>query len=477
MINVTNPLLLLCFMATLIYREQLAFPWICFRLLPPCFRGSKRQMQAIAERVPMPRITKRFVDGLRPNSEREQFVWDDDLAGFGLRLMPSGVASFIVQYRTPEGRTRRLSIGKVGTLTPDEARKLAREKLAAVAHGADPSAERKEARTALTVAELCDQYLEAAKAGLVMTRFRRPKKASTIEIDVGRVERHIKPLIGSVRADKLTRAAAQRMADSIAQGKTAVTVKTKLRGKAVVTGGSGTAARVVELLGGIWSWAEKRGLVSGSNPAHGVETARGDANDRVLSADELHTLGRVMAEQEPIRPAAVAALRLIAVTGLRREEAVGLRWSEYDDGGACLRLEATKTGRSTRPIGKAARELLATVPRRHTEWVFPNATGSGSADLTKAITDLFNAAGLTDARAHDLRRTFATMAAEEGYGDATIGELLGHSRRGVTAKHYIRRPDAALVAAADVVSARIATLLDSTEPATIIPLPVWQALQ
>lgn len=80
------------------------------------------------------------------------------------------------------------------------------------------------------------------------------------------------------------------MADAIAQGKTAVTVKTKARGKAVVTGGSGTAARVVELLGGIWSWAEKRGLVASANPAHGVETARGDASDRVLSADELRHL-------------------------------------------------------------------------------------------------------------------------------------------------------------------------------------------
>lgn len=423
----------------------------------------------------MPKITKRFIDALTPDPAREVSFMDDALTGFGVRVKPTGAASYFVRYKLAEGGERRMVVGKVGALTPDEARKLAREKLAAVAHGADPSAERKEARTALTVAELCDRYLEAAKAGLVMTRFRRPKKASTIEIDVGRVERHIKPLIGAVRADKLTRAAVQRMADSIAQGKTAVTVKTKLRGKAVVTGGSGTAARVVELLGGIWSWAEKRGLVASANPAHGVETARGDAGDRVLSADELRALGKAMAEQEPIRSAAVAALRLIAFTGLRREEAVGLRWSEYDDSGACLRLEATKTGRSTRPIGKAARALLAALPRRHAEWVFPNATGAGSADLTKAIADLFNAAGLTDARAHDLRRTFATMAAEEGYGDATIGELLGHARRGVTAKHYIRRPDAALVAAADAVSVRIAALLDGAESAAVVPLPVRRA--
>jgi hypothetical protein len=74
----------------------------------------------------------------------------------------------------------------------------------------------------------------------------------------------------------------------------AVVVKTKAHGKAVVTGGAGTAARVVELLGGIWSWAERRGLASGKNPAHGVETTRGDAADRVLNADELRALGKVL---------------------------------------------------------------------------------------------------------------------------------------------------------------------------------------
>ena len=73
--------------------------------------------------------------------------------------------------------------------------------------------------------------------------------------------------------------------------------------------------------------------------------------------------------------------------------------------------------------------------------MFPSRDGDGSADLKKAIAELFDEAGLKDARSHDLRRTFASMAADEGYSDATVGELLGHSRRGVTARHYIRRPD------------------------------------
>jgi integrase len=423
----------------------------------------------------MPKLTKRIVDAIRPDPGRDVFLWDDELKGFGVRVKPSGAGAFLVQYRTTEGHTRRMVLGRIGVLTPEEGRRLAREKLAAVAGGADPSTDRRVARTALTVGELCDQYLEAAKAGLVTTRFKRPKRASTVTIDVGRVERHIKPLIGKVRADKLTRAAVQRMADAIAQGNTAATVKTKARGKAVVTGGSGTAARVVELLGGVWTWADKRGLVSGPNPAHGIETVRGKADDRVVSAEELRTLGKALADQAVLRPAAVAAVRLIALTGLRREEAVGLRWAEVDELGSCLRLEATKTGRSTRPVGKAALDIIRTLPRQHPEWVFPNRDASASADLKKPIADLFDAAGLKDARSQDLRRTFASMAAEEGYSDATIGELLGHARRGVTARHYIRRPDAALIAAADVVSAKIATMIDGVlVTADVVSLPAGQ---
>src|SRR2546428_1278378 len=100
----------------------------------------------------MPKITKRVIDTLRPDAGgAEVFKWDSEMRGFGVRIMPSGVASYHIQYRTPEGRTRRMVIGRVGTLTPDEARKIAREKLAAATNGADPSTERRAVRKAMTV--------------------------------------------------------------------------------------------------------------------------------------------------------------------------------------------------------------------------------------------------------------------------------------------------------------------------------------
>jgi integrase len=408
----------------------------------------------------MAKLTKRFIDGLRSKPTADVFAWDGELRGFGVRIKPSGAGSYLVQYRTAQGRTRRFAFGKIGTLAPDEARARAKRLLADVEGGSDPSAQRHEARTALTVMQLCELYLGAARAGLVITRFRKSKRASTVAIDEGRVARHIVPLIGSQIVQTLNRATIQRMADAIAAGKTAGTFVTKARGKACVTGGPGTAARVVEFFGGVWTWAEKRGLVSGPNPAHGVEKHRGEAKDRVLSPAEMAALGKVLGKRAIDCPAATAALRLIALTGLRREEACALRWREIDYVASCLRLEVTKTGRSIRPIGQTALQFLSTLPRRDGEWVFPNRNASGSADLKKTISAIFDAAGLADARAHDLRRSFASIAAGEGYGDATIAELLGHARRGVTARHYIRRPDAALTAAASCVSERMAALLE-----------------
>ncbi len=314
--------------------------------------------------------------------------------------------------------------------------------------GHDPSFERHAERGAMTVAQLCDAYLAALRAGQVLTRFGQPKRASTAAIDEGRIARHIVPLIGTEIAATLTLADVQRMVDGITSGKTAGTFKTKARGKAVVAGGAGTAARVAELLGGIWAWARKRGHVTGASPVSGVEKHRGAPKDRTLSTEELGRLGEALTA----RPGpAASAVHLIALTGLRQGEATGLKWAEVDEG--CLRLEKTKTGRSTRPIGRAAGELLAGLPR-HGELVF------NPAPSKKQIAALFDQAGLPDVRSHALRRTFATAAAELGYGDATVAELLGHARRGVTERHYVRRPDAMLIEAASKTAEVIAAALD-----------------
>src|SRR5262249_10086853 len=245
-----------------------------------------------------------------------------------------------------------------------------------------------------------------------MTRFRQPKRGSTLKIDEGRIARHIKPLIGSFRGRDVTRGDVQRMADAIAQGKTAGVFRGQPRGKAVVRGGAATATRVVGLLGGIYSWAEKRGLVEG-NPVRNIETAQGAPKERTLRPEELSALGKVLREHAASLPGPVAALRIIALTGLRREEVCGLRWAEIDTLGSCLRLERTKTGRSVRPVGTVAMEVLQSIARVSDKWVFPNSRHTASADFKKVIAKLFNAAGLPDVRSHALPRTFASLPADD----------------------------------------------------------------
>ncbi|EDP64873.1 phage integrase [alpha proteobacterium BAL199] len=403
-----------------------------------------------------------MVETAHADGEGDIFLWCTALPGFGLRVYPSGRKVYVCQVRVGR-RQRRLKIGLAETLTLDQARERAKLAIDAASEGRDPQLERQERRAALTVAELCTVYMETAEAGQVRTRFGRPKAASTLAIDRGRIDRHLVPLIGNVPAHALTRAAVQRLADDIASGKTAGRVKTKSRGVAHVTGGAGTAARVIDLLGGIYSWAAKRDLVPTVNPAHGVDTAKAGTKDRVLTVDEMQALGKAIEAAQEKQPMAAGALRLIALTGLRREEACGLRWAEVDLDAASLRLSSTKTGRSLRPLGSPAVDLLRHLPQLDAAFVFPSSrsrdprTGQSAraADLKKQLAAIFDAAGLADARSHDCRRTFASVAADEGFGDGTIGELLGHARRGVTAVHYVRRLDSALIAAADRVSRRI----------------------
>jgi hypothetical protein len=202
-------------------------------------------------------LTKRDVETAKPRSG-DYFVWCGKTAGFGVRIYPAtatnpmGKKVFIAQVRVGRA-TRRVKIGAFGPFTVEQARKRAEEVIRMAAAGQDPQREKQDARRALTVAELCEEYLTAARAGLVLTRFKRPKRPATVAIDEGRIARHIVPLIGPIPARDLKRSDVQRMVDDIAKGKTSGVFKGKPRGRALVTGGAGTAARVVELLGGIYT--------------------------------------------------------------------------------------------------------------------------------------------------------------------------------------------------------------------------------
>ena len=198
------------------------------------------------------RIGLRQVRALKPG----ETVWDASLSGFGARRQKSDAVSYVLYYRTNEGRQRWYTIGRHGApWTPDTAREEAKRLLGDVAHKADPAADKRAARNAQTVSELCDLYLADAEAGRLVTRRRSLKKASTLATDRGRIERHIKPLIGRRAVASVTRGDVEAFMFDVASGKTAGKTKTRTHGLARVRGGRGTATRTVGLLGAIFTYA------------------------------------------------------------------------------------------------------------------------------------------------------------------------------------------------------------------------------
>jgi integrase len=401
----------------------------------------------------MAKLTKRVVDSIRPDpgGRADVFAWDSELRGFGIRMKPSGTAAYIVQYRTSEGRTRRLAIGKVGTLTPDEARIEAREKLVAAIKGADPSAERQAARASMSVSELCDLYLAEAEPRI---------KASTLVMDRSRIERHVKPLLGRRSVRGLTAEDIEKMQLDIAAGKTA-----RKRGEGrggVTSGGKGVAARTVGMLGTILELARRRRLIT-ANPARGVDKLPEGKQRRFLNLVEIGRLGSAMsdAEHDGIENrTGLAAIRLLLLTGLRRSEALTLPWEWFDARAHCIRFADTKSGAQLRPIGSAAIALLRSLPRADgARFVFPADRGDGHfVGLPHVLARVCAMAEITGITVHVLRHSFAAAAAEMGFSELTIAGLLGHSVPGVTAR-YAHVADHALVAAADQVSARVAAAL------------------
>lgn len=391
------------------------------------------------------KITKRLVDAL--TSEKVRFtLWDTQLKGFGVRVAASETKTYVVRYRTIGGADRLLHIARHGVLTAEEARERAAAVLAEVASGGDPQGTKVERREEMTMSELCDLYM---KEGVTM------KKETTLRIDRIRIARHIKPRLGRMKVTDIGRADIERLMVDVGAG--------RIRGETTprTRGGIHAASRTVGLLGGIFTFAVEREFVK-TNPTRGVKRYKDNRRDRFLSPAELGTLGDVLAELEKHGgdPRHINIIRLLALTGARKNEIARLKWSEIDRAMGMLRLEDSKTGAKVIRLGSAALKLIEGLRANGSLYVFPDRR-----DLKRPIGNLDWAwvgirkrAGMEDLRIHDLRHSFASAGLAGGEGLHLIGKLLGHSHVSTTSR-YAHLADDPVRAAADRISESVAAAL------------------
>ncbi len=407
--------------------------------------------------------------------------WDEEKERFGLRITANGVKSYFIKYRNAQGRSRYLTIGKHGPWTPDQARDRADELLKLVDSGKDPADAKREARTAITIGQLCDEYLEAAKKGLVTSRG-KPKKASTLHQDESRISAHIKPLLGNKPVKDLTREQVKHFYNAVAAGKTKrVALTGKKRGKSIVEGGPTAAKRCVGLLGGMMTYAMGLGYrPEGINPASKIEMKADESREFSLDREGWRALERIIdaAEAKGECWQAVTITRLLALTGCRKEEIGSLKWEEIDFNGRCFRFKKGEDGQKRvksgeiRPIAQAAFDILTGIKaspkpgKRQSAYVFPGVLQTADKPY-QGLKGAFKRMGIGFSP-HCLRHAFGSAAENDcGLSESSLKALIGHGKRGVT-RGYVHKPDDVLLAAADKVSNFIALAMKG-ESQNVIP--------
>lgn len=385
----------------------------------------------------MPKLTKRVIDALH-SEDKDYFVWDTQIAGFGIRILPSGAKTYQAQYRKG-GRTRRVSVGRHGKITVDEARKLAKEIMGQVAKGENPAEEISQHRKAPTVAALCERFFEAH----VMERC----KPSTQGEYRRAIDLFIVPAMGSFKVMDVER-------------KDIAELHHKFRDKPY------QANRTLGVLSKMFNLSEIWGLrPDGSNPCRHVPKYREVKRQRYLSNAELQRLGQVLSDAERMgseTPFIIAAFRLLILTGCRLGEIQTLKWEYITPDG--MELPDTKTGARRIPLPTAARSVLSALPRfaDNPYIIAGKVTGRHATDFQHPWRRIREKAGLANVRIHDLRHTYASNAVSSGMPIQMVGRLLGHTQLQTTMR-YAHLADDPVRRAAEANAERLSFALNVPE--------------
>ena len=379
----------------------------------------------------MPKLTKRLVEAAEIRAT-EYFIWDDEIRGLGVRILPSGRKGYLVQYRAGR-RSRRIGLGSTSVVACEQARNRAIAIIAAARNGEDPAAKRDADRTAITIKQLSERFdIEHISVRL---------KPSTAKEYRRNLSRFILPALGRLTVTGVTRA-------------DVASFHYDLRHIPY------QANRCLEVISKMFNLAELWGLrPDGSNPRRHIKKYPEDKRERFLSAAELRRIGAVLREMEGEGielPSAILAARLLILTGCRLNEIMTLKWEHVNLASRQLSLPDSKTGAKAVYLGLPAIELLnAKEQVAGNPWVITGTLeGQRLSDLQPFWQRVRARAGLKDVRIHDLRHTFASTAVVMGQGLPMIGKLLGHTQVQTTAR-YAHLATASVSSAADSVASAL----------------------
>jgi integrase len=396
-------------------------------------------------------FTDKAVKALPPPAAGNRIVYDSGVRGLGLRVTSAGARSWIFNYRF-RGMERRLTIGDAAAYPVRLARERAGELRRMLDGGEDPMAARDATRRAPSVADFAARYLAEYAAGHHKPRTRAEEERL--------LKLHILPVVGTMKLADVGKADAAR-----------------LHAKAHET--PVTANRALAVLSAVLGWAERVGeRPDGSNPCRHVDRYPERPRERLLTAEELARLGEALANAESGGVAdwrAVALVRLLAFTGARLSEILGLRWEWIDLQAGTARLPDSKTGAKTLYLSAPALAVLAALPRHASNaHVLPGERpGAPLVPPQKAWQRIRRTAGLPDIRLHDLRHAFASTAVAAGDSLFIIGKLLGHRQASTTERYSHLAPDPAR-AVADRTGERLRAMLDGVS-GEVVPLAAARA--
>ena len=393
-------------------------------------------------------LSQATVDALATDG-REVIHWDRELAGFGVRVYPSGRKVYVVQTRA-HGAPRRLTLGVHGALSAEHARSRAAAAIDRIKRGEDPRISQAQAET--TVAALAARYM----SGHVAVNC----NAHTAGIYRGALDNHILPALGALPLDLVERSHVAALHYQLRETPRA-------------------ANRALMILSKMFSLAAAWGLVEeGKNPCRAIRKYKERKRERFLSRDEYRRLGLILAaadEDGSASRGAIAALRLLMLTGCRLSEILTLKWDDVDRITGEFRLRESKTGARMVPLTPAAETVLEGIARvAGNPWVIVGKKPGGHlTTITPEWYRLRKRAGLEDVRIHDLRHSYASRALANGESLSMIGKLLGHADLQSTARYAHLARDQEKTAAEKVavsIDADIMAASADAGPAGPVPL-------